>query len=109
MNAFDPATALDNLLSEYHGRATAIRQDLGRARNADFAEQASERQNDEVLQALLSEAEAELRLVGLAKLRLENGTYGLCQRCGEAIEAARLKALPAAECCLRCADLPRQG
>lgn len=108
MSLFDPAAALDSLLAQYSARAQAIREDLGRARNADFAEQASERQNDEVLQALLNEAEAELRLVGMAKLRLENGTYGNCLRCGEAIEPARLAALPAAERCLRCADLPRQ-
>nr|MBF3175823.1 TraR/DksA family transcriptional regulator [Pseudomonas aeruginosa] len=41
----------------------------------------------------------------LARLRLAEGRYGYCERCGEAIEPARLAALPAAEYCLRCADL----
>jgi RNA polymerase-binding transcription factor DksA len=44
-----------------------------------------------------------LRLVGLARLHLADGSYGQCQRCGEAIEPARLQALPAAEFCLACA------
>lgn len=104
MSTFDPAAALEQLLAEYSQRAAAIRRDLAQAHDADFAEQAVERQNDEVLDALLAEAEAGMRLVGLARLRLAEGSYGLCQRCGEAISPARLQALPAAEYCLNCAD-----
>ncbi|MCY1532805.1 RNA polymerase-binding transcription factor DksA [compost metagenome] len=106
MPAFDPHAALDALLAEYSARASAIRQDLARSHSPDFAEQALQRQNDEVLEALLAEAEAALRQVGLAKLRLAEGTYGECLRCGEPIERARLQAVPAAEFCLKCADLP---
>lgn len=101
---FDPGLALERLFDEYSRRAKAIRHDLGLLHNADFAEQAQERQNDEVLQALLAEAEAGLRLVGLARQRLAEGSYGQCLRCGEAIEPARLQALPMAECCLACAN-----
>ena len=68
------------------------------------AEQAVQRQNDEVLEALLAEAEAALLLVGKAKLRLVEGSYGDCVRCGEPISEGRLRALPAAEHCLACAD-----
>ncbi|MGS8174007.1 TraR/DksA C4-type zinc finger protein [Pseudomonas aeruginosa] len=98
MSAFDPATALETLATEYAARAAAIRRDLARSHSPDFAEQAVQRQNDEVL-------EAGMRQVGLARLRLAEGRYGQCERCGEAIEPARLAALPAAEYCLRCADL----
>ena len=103
MSAFDPATALETLATEYAARA-AIRRDLARSHSPDFAEQAVQRQNDEVLEGLLAEA-AGMRQVGLARLRLAEGRYGQCERCGEAIEPARLAALPAAEYCLRCADL----
>ena len=34
--------------------------------------------------------------------RLDEGTYGQCERCGRPIEAARLKALPHAVLCLDC-------
>ncbi len=108
MSAFDPAVVLDSLLDEYSRRANAIRHDLAQQRDADFAEQASERQSDEVLHALLAEADAGRRLVGMAKLRLAAGTYGACVRCGEPIEQPRLEALPIAECCLACADLPHR-
>lgn len=102
---FDPRAALDVLAAEYSQRAAAIRSDLARTHSPDFAEQAQQRQNDDVLRALLAEAEAGMRQVGLARLRLADGTYGQCARCGEPIENNRLRALPAAEFCLRCADL----
>ncbi|HVF52782.1 MAG TPA: TraR/DksA C4-type zinc finger protein [Actinomycetota bacterium] len=34
--------------------------------------------------------------------RIEEGTYGICERCGQPIDAARLKALPYAGMCLDC-------
>lgn len=104
MTAFDPQSALDALAREYSARAAAIRRDLARSHSPDFAEQAVQRQNDEVLEALLAEAEAALLLVGKAKLRLVEGSYGDCVRCGEPISEGRLRALPAAEHCLACAD-----
>lgn len=34
--------------------------------------------------------------------KLEKGTYGQCDRCGKAIDPARLEALPQASLCLKC-------
>ena len=99
---------LDALLHDYTTRAEAIRRDLGRSHSADFAEQAQQRQNDEVLEALLAEAEQGLLLVRQAQQRLAEGRYGECLCCGEPIEATRLAALPVAEYCLRCAE-DREG
>jgi RNA polymerase-binding transcription factor DksA len=104
MTAFDPATALEHLSAEYRKRAEAIRRDLGRSHSQDFAEQASERQNDEVLEALLVESEGALRQVERARERLREGNYGVCSKCGEPIATARLAAMPMAERCLGCAD-----
>lgn len=105
MTTFDPQTVLDSLEAEYAARVTAIRRDLAGSHSADSAEQAGERQNDEVLQALLVEAELGQAQAAQAKQRLSAGTYGLCQRCGVAIAPARLQALPTAAFCLGCADL----
>lgn len=43
----------------------------------------------------------ELREVQEALTRIENGSYGLCLRCGEPVEKERLRALPAAKYDLR--------
>jgi DnaK suppressor protein len=34
--------------------------------------------------------------------RMQEGTYGVCEMCAEAIPAARLKALPSATLCIEC-------
>jgi DnaK suppressor protein len=42
-----------------------------------------------------------LRKIDGALKRMEEGTYGLCVRCGRPIEKARVKALPYAELCIK--------
>jgi DnaK suppressor protein len=42
-----------------------------------------------------------LRKIDGALKRMDDGTYGLCLRCGRPIEKARLKALPYAELCIK--------
>jgi RNA polymerase-binding transcription factor DksA len=57
--------------------------------------------------ALLSEARDHLANVDAALRRLGEGTYGVCERCGEPIGAGRLAARPAAVTCIRCASRRR--
>lgn len=69
----------------------------------DWEDRSSERQGDEVLEALgLSELE-ELRQIDAALARLVEGSYGYCQICGDAIAAKRLDLLPATPFCSGCA------
>lgn len=49
--------------------------------------------------AILADLEARYAQVGEALARIENGRYGVCETCGEAIEDARLAADPAAMTC----------
>ena len=39
--------------------------------------------------------------INRALARMDDGTYGICSRCGKPIEKARLKALPYADLCIR--------
>lgn len=71
---------------------------------ADFSEQAVQRQNDEVVDSLESEVRVELRHVIHALDRLEEGEGDLCERCGDRINPERLKILPWASLCIRCAE-----
>jgi len=43
-----------------------------------------------------------LKRVDEALERIENGTYGTCEMCGERIQEERLKALPYANLCIKC-------
>lgn len=52
--------------------------------------------------ALLNNLERKLESVAAAMRLIEEGGYGVCQRCGNPIDPARLKALPHARLCIRC-------
>ncbi len=49
-------------------------------------------------------ARGRLAAVELALGRVDDGTYGVCEVCGEPIAEGRLEALPAATRCVRCAS-----
>ena len=46
--------------------------------------------------------ELALEQVDRALERMAGGTYGICQRCGQEIDFARLKAIPHATLCMAC-------
>ena len=53
--------------------------------------------------ALLEAAREQVAAVGAALERLEQGRYGVCERCGRPIGEDRLAARPAARTCIGCA------
>jgi len=65
---------------------------------ADIGSETFEREKD---LSILEQVEAELADVEHALRRLEDGTYGICEACGQPIDEARLEALPAARFCLK--------
>ena len=52
------------------------------------------------------ELEAILRDVERALAKIDEGTYGICDRCGRLISEARLEARPWSVRCVDCASLP---
>jgi DnaK suppressor protein len=54
--------------------------------------------------ALMEMESATLRKIDDAILRLQEGRYGICVECDEAISEARLKALPFADLCRGCQE-----
>lgn len=56
--------------------------------------------------ALKEHLERLLAQIEVAVHRIEQGVYGMCARCGQAINPERLEALPYATTCLSCARLP---
>jgi RNA polymerase-binding protein DksA len=64
---------------------------------ADAASDAFEREKDF---SILDQVQAELDDVERALKRLDDGSYGSCQACGQEIGDERLEAVPAARFCL---------
>jgi RNA polymerase-binding protein DksA len=54
--------------------------------------------------ALVRRGRAELALVTSALARIDQGTYGLCEECGEEIPYARLQAIPYTKYCIGCKE-----
>ncbi|MCC7463671.1 MAG: TraR/DksA family transcriptional regulator [Gammaproteobacteria bacterium] len=91
---------------ELEGRSSQVKADMRHESDplvADFADQATQRENDEVLAKIGESADAELAQLRRALERLDRGVYETCACCGEAIPVARLNAVPYADRCADCA------
>lgn len=84
-------------------RRDKVMADLGQPGDLDLEDQATQRENDEVLEELNEAARNELAEIAAALDRIRLGTYGHCISCGNEIEAARLEAVPTATRCAKCA------
>jgi DnaK suppressor protein len=73
---------------------------------AAAATQVFEQQRD---LALRDRNEQQLAAVDAALARLDDGTYGLCARCGRPIAPERLDALPWAAHCIECQKIVGRG
>jgi len=70
----------------------------------DFEEQAVEKENDEVLDALDDATREEVAQIDQALLRIEKGQYHVCSSCAAKISTDRLIALPYTTTCVKCAS-----
>lgn len=77
--------------------------------NADFEEQAVELENDQVLDALDIQIRAEMKQIEQTLAQMDEGTYGVCEDCGERIAPKRLEALPHAIRCISCEEKLQTG
>lgn len=70
---------------------------------------AGESEDHSRIQALLEANRDQLSRVQKALVKLENGSYGKCERCGKGIAEARLKAMPWAIYDVECEELVESG
>lgn len=83
------------------GRGTGLEYD---ANFADSSQVTAERGEAEALAKTLRET---LTDVEAALGKIEAGTFGTCEGCGQPINPARLEAMPAARLCINCASNKR--
>ncbi len=95
---------LEARLAEMYARVRKIEKDLEEPVSERFAEQATEREDDEVLEDLGQAGTREIAMIEAALDRIGNGSYGTCVRCGEPIGEDRLNVLPATPLCRDCAN-----
>lgn len=96
--------ALEERLATMLARLSSIKKDVTQSHSGDSAEQAQERENDEVVDAIGNETALSIREIQAALDRIADGSYGECERCGEEISEGRLQAIPEATRCVNCAE-----
>ena len=105
MGKYDEMAAqLRERLGDLLQRAEVIEDDLRHPLEADSEEQATDLADDEALEGVDDVLRAEIHQVRMALLRIENGSYGTCAKCGNPISKDRLEARPIATRCINCAS-----
>jgi len=96
--------ALQTKLAEMEKRLGGVTRDITKTLSSDFAEQATERENDDVLEEIARETQTSIHNLKAALQRIESDNYGICTICGEEIAEKRLDALPETTLCVNCAE-----
>ena len=111
-----PRSAYENKLRQQQellrqSMQSAVEQgrDAGMDDTQDVADQAVASYQKEFLFSQGTNGHAQLQLVRQALERLEDGTFGECQHCGQTIGAKRLEALPWTPYCIACQEKMERG
>lgn len=94
---------LETRLADLVGRSKEIEEDLQHQLDPDLEEQAIDLEDDEALSGIDDVLRKEIVAIRNALGRIDNGTYGICVKCGGKISKERLKVLPTATTCMECA------
>jgi DnaK suppressor protein len=93
--------ALHEQLSEL---GFAEQDDTGLEYDSNFADTSQVTAERSEAAALASNLREHLADVELALRKIDEGTYGACEKCGQEIAESRLEAIPAGRLCLDCAS-----
>lgn len=77
---------------------------MGNSRQGDMADQADGINEVHIALKLRSTDAKIMQAIEEALERIDRGTYGICKDCGEAISAARLRAIPWTRSCISCKE-----
>ncbi len=86
----------DNALNKDHARMTSMPTDMAELGSGNFDQELT-------LSFLGSEKDAVDQIDGALK-RIEDGSFGRCEKCGVKIPKSRLDAIPYAALCIQCAS-----
>ncbi len=97
------AATMRTRLAELTGEIDTVEAQRRSPLDADFAEQARQLAGQDALGGIEEAKMIEADRIRAALNRIADGSYGLCSKCGDAINPARLEALPTATTCIKCA------
>jgi len=97
----DVTQMADNALNKDHSKTTSM--------PTSMAELGSDNFDQELTLSLLGNEKHSLDQIELAIGRIEDGSYGQCEKCRARIPKSRLDAIPYAADCVRCASQRENG
>jgi DnaK suppressor protein len=97
------------LLNELSGTEASMDQSERPGLGTHMADNASEVFEQTKNLAVHTQLHEILTLVERALQKMDKGVYGCCEKCGEPIDPARLKALPYAALCMACQERAEHG
>ena len=100
---------LTKRLSELTARLGRIEKHLQQTPNPDSEDRAQESEMDEVLEGLGVAGTSEIDAIHAALTRIDDGTFGICLKCGEDISQERLDAIPYTSLCRHCSAAAAQN
>ena len=99
----DRKTQLEARRDELLQRMQQVEQELNSHTSKDWEDQATEQEDDEVLQAMGESARDEVVKIDAALQRIAEDEYGFCAKCGAEIGDERLDLVPYTPFCRNCA------
>jgi len=103
-NYHDLKIKLEIKREELQDRLDRIMKSKRKEHDKDWEEQATERENDDVVDTLGENIIKELQQIGNSLIRMDNNEYNVCSSCKEAIPDDRLFAIPYTNLCINCAE-----
>ena len=96
------AKALKMRLLDLRTLLAKVDHELHKPLPPDSEDQAIELENQEALEVIEQTDTTKILQIEAALMRISKGTFGICVKCGGAIDARRLNALSTAATCISC-------
>jgi RNA polymerase-binding transcription factor DksA len=97
------ADGLQHELRELHSQIAALEAGLKKKPDYGLGEGDPAITRWELDQAILAELRSRVKGLERQLSRISEGTYGICENCGEPIDPGRLAVLPDTDVCVACA------
>jgi DnaK suppressor protein len=97
-----------NILFKLHRDATAPKEKPASGPGDEY-DQANDSSDLEMQYGIVQIDAAHLEEVEAALKKIEDGTYGKCERCDSQIPAARLRIMPFASLCVKCKEVEERS
>ena len=105
-----------NQIKKLEAERTQVLEELGNLKgylkyevSSDAIEVASELTNRDTVLSLIRGREQKLSEIDEALKQFSRGTYGICEKCSQPIDPARLEVLPETRFCIQCKSAMEQG